>query len=496
MAILAAAWIGAVAVLGGDSEVVVRDVQLNARPGANEHDEPTPVDKKDRRVENQEGGDAFTSSPSSKPASEVAECRESSNNNAAVDRPYGGMIPGRTKLSLSRETPLDWVRRCLEAVDEVEVISIRTSLLTPELIDLIAEVGNVRHITAGTVELSSGAGAALVGLNGVEAITLSGGAFEFMTSPLHTKADFHDNIKMYLSMRDLVRFETYSNFQVSDDVLGMIGQSRGITELILRNDDDLRRKNLITGEGLREIGRMRQLRSLTMHGFGPSLDHSGLSDLEDMLLGLPNLEELSLYGWPVEDHHLTRCLPVLQRLKFLDVRGTKLSAHFYSAIDSSWSLETLLASNSFGDVAAGAVSDLPNLTRLEIASSGITDEGLALLQRSVSLRSLNLNDVSGISPAGIRLVAGATSLKKLYLGDVPGLNSTFLFELARDSLLELLGLSEQEGVNHRLVRDIYSRTSVATLHVFKCKNLSKADIESLRNQFPTKSLEAVSKTLK
>lgn len=405
-----------------------------------------------------------------------------------ADSPYGrGMRLGSSHLALIRETPLEWIRRCLEAVPEVELLTIGCALLTPELIALLGEMGNIKHISfMNAQQLSTEAAAALSGLVGVREISLGAPPLPFQSGSPKTEEEFNPFVAPILSMPDMTSLETRTVMTVNDDFLKIISESRQITRLVLHNYADLRRSGCITTAGLQCLSRMSQLRELDMTDFTVGRHKIDLGQLATILSGFSSLERLSLSGWQVKDEHLLPCLPTLARLKYLNVQQTQLTDAFFQRVDSSWSLEELVASG-MEDSGLQAVVTAPRLRRLDVQGTKVTDSGLHSVGASaVRLEAINISDCPMVTDAGLSGLQSCASLRELSIGDVRQVTDEAVLSVAAANRLVALDVSELKFVNRSFIESLISGTpSLTRLTVFRCTNLPKKDLETLIAKHPS-----------
>jgi Leucine-rich repeat (LRR) protein len=145
-----------------------------------------------------------------------------------------------------------------------------------------------------------------------------------------------------------------------------------------------------TGAGLESLGRLKKLESVSMHGvYGMSLkdaDLKGIGSLQNLrYLNLSSNAELS-------DDGLAE-LGNLKKLRFLALRGTKITAAGLKHLSGLQELEHLvLTGNRISDAGLEHLAKLKNLKTLEVGGTDITDAGLKVIVafESERLQSVHL----------------------------------------------------------------------------------------------------------
>ena len=330
------------------------------------------------------------------------------------------MVPGMTLLDLSVSTPVEHFRRCLEAVDTVEGLGIGIGqFLTPEMIDVINEVGNVEHLSLFAYYLTSEETInSLHKLRGLKGISMSlGGVRGFTPKTPTTKELNYKILEGLISNSELTSFSFSAESDIDDRVLEIISKSTSINTLYLKNSSDTDWVDTITRRGLVHLGRMSQLKHLTIQNFFTGREgQKNVRYMYEMLEGLSSLETLTMVNINMKDNHAIDCIPSFRRLKEIDIRGAiHITDEFYSNIDSTWALEEFLTSRSIHDKGLAAVSELPNLKYLLVSDSKMTDSGLDQLSKLPNLEHLILKQVNSITLEAVERLLANTSLKKIYV---------------------------------------------------------------------------------
>jgi hypothetical protein len=166
--------------------------------------------------------------------------------------------------------------------------------------------------------------------------------------------------------------------QVTDQALAAIAARPRLTEVNLKDS------KLVTGKGLKELARLKELRYLEVVRCPEA--GSGVPELA----GLTGLRELYLVGVPV-------------------------SAEGMKAIGASRALESLAVDNvGLTDAGLKELRGLADLTFLSLQSNpAVTDEGLAALGELAGLRELTLDGCERVTDDGLRHLAKLGRLKSL-----------------------------------------------------------------------------------
>jgi Leucine-rich repeat (LRR) protein len=161
----------------------------------------------------------------------------------------------------------------------------------------------------------------------------------------------------------------------------------------------------LTDDGLRYIGRIRSLKSLTLSGIAVSDD--GLLHLT----GLRNLEELIVSGTRITDWGM-RHIGRLDGLKSLTVSGTRVTDDGLLHLGELRKLEVLtIPSKGITDAGLEHIKDLTELRSLNLQWTDTTDAGLAHLVELPKLEYLNVQHTR-ISDAGLEYVKEMKRLRR------------------------------------------------------------------------------------
>ncbi len=203
----------------------------------------------------------------------------------------------------------------------------------------------------------------------------------------------------------------------------------------------------ITGEGLRHVCEMRELKSLSLGDNGnirPS-DLANLAGARIETLGvragftsngglahfgaLSNLKALRLY-YRTTDANLAY-LPRLPKLTHLCLWGSQVTDDGLQYLKQLPALEVLQLRSVAGIRGPGLqyLQELPSLRTIDLSHSNVGDEGLRNLAAVGSLEELNFEETA-ITDAGAVYVGRMRKLQKLDLGDNRRLTSKFLAKLS------------------------------------------------------------------
>ncbi|MGZ0173095.1 MAG: SUMF1/EgtB/PvdO family nonheme iron enzyme [Planctomycetales bacterium] len=217
---------------------------------------------------------------------------------------------------------------------------------------------------------------------------------------------------------------------------------------------------------------------LTDEALAPLANSTGLEELrissypaitDDCLqyIGrLSNLTVLHLQGDKITDDGF-RQLSGLTKLRELNVQATQSSGTFLKSLENA-PLEQLTVSR-LTDEAAQALTHFPNLTRLNVHDSPMTEHGFEAIAGLRRLKSLRLRNCSNIPPAALTGLANMHSLTDLDLIDTPVGDDTL--ELITN--LELNNLSLNSGnVTDVGMRHICSMLTLRNLELGKKSRIS------------------------
>jgi sulfatase modifying factor 1 len=250
----------------------------------------------------------------------------------------------------------------------------------------------------------------------------------------------------------------------------------------------------MTSELLEDIAALSSLKILHLHhsgaeltdaAFSPLAKSTGLEELrissypaitDDCLqyIGpLTNLTVLHLQGDKITDDGL-RQLAGLTKLQELNVHATQSNGTFLNSLAIA-PLERLTVSR-LTDEAAQALTQFPNLTRLHVYDSPMTERGFEAIAGLRRLKSLRLRNCSNIPPAALTGLAKIRSLTELDLIDTPVGDET----LGLITNLELNSLAlNSEHVTDVGMRHICSMLTLNQLELGKKSRVSDRGLKHL-----------------
>jgi hypothetical protein len=196
-----------------------------------------------------------------------------------------------------------------------------------------------------------------------------------------------------------------------------IGSAAFVTEvnMVFHYTEDGRRvdNTTFTDESLSQIAKFQHLKALALSG-GQITDRglrhvAGLKKLNELVLRdarlvscagmaeivkLPQLRRLELTNAPIRDGAFAR-LAAIQTLEELSVEGSNLSVESLEVAARMPNLKSLsldLGNHVIGREAVLSLHALPNLRRLSLRCSGISDDALSEVKSLTNLRLLSLGD--------------------------------------------------------------------------------------------------------
>lgn len=400
---------------------------------------------------------------------------------AVVPRYQKKMQLGATSASLFRDTPLEWLRQYLKSVPSIDLLGVAPDALTPEVIDILAESGNIEGISVGAVHLlSDEAAKALPRLTGVRGLSISTN-LPYRSNSGPVEEELNPFIESFLAMPDVTALSIGGT--INDELLRSVSELGQLLTLRLDNYNDLRRHDKITTAGILHLSRLSGLKELVMINFTVGRHRIDLDRLADLLSGFSGLDRLSLSGWWVTDTHLAPCSSVLCRLSHLDLSNTGITDGFYRTIDATWMLEDLSAPG-IGDEGLQALASAPNLKRLS-AGERVTDVGIrSLAENAHGLEALNIGHAA-ITDDSLNALHKCQSLKELGVRFTAGITATGLKQLCEALELEILDTSGNKFVTSLFVEELLSVSpSLKTLIHYPFSILTNGDRQKLMSDFP------------
>ncbi|HIJ66190.1 MAG TPA: sigma-70 family RNA polymerase sigma factor [Candidatus Hydrogenedentes bacterium] len=311
--------------------------------------------------------------------------------------------------------------RYIERLESLQALLLTGGFVTDAA---LAGLGKLQLLRELQITADNIAGPGLTELDSIKFLKLDG-------------AMYGDEALRYLKEMDSLRSLTLfgSTFQLSDKGLAHLSSLVNLEELRLVH------MRTITDAGIVHLLPLRSLKLLDLHN-NPVTDR-GLAHIATM----QSLEDLTLPYTGITDAGLA-CVAELEGLRRLRARGncpadpteagafTDRGLVYLSRLKN---LEELVISSGIGitDMGLEYLAKLPNLRRLTLMANGLTENGLAALATSTSLRRLQVNGPITIS--GISRLNALRDLEFLRAGpavvqDYSGLNLAALTKLENLSI--------------------------------------------------------------
>ncbi len=187
----------------------------------------------------------------------------------------------------------------------------------------------------------------------------------------------------------------------------------------------------ITDEGLRTVGRMAQLKSLSLSG--TPVTNAGLEHLS----GLTELESLDIDETQATEAGLAHLAPLqkIERLRLFDT-VTDVGAKHLSKLKN---LKRISANLDLSDKGVAELAKLPHLEQLMLSDQRITDVSLRHIARMPELKTLWFQDCQ-VSDQGLELLRGSPSLESLLISRTQ-MTTASLEPLSRIPNLRILSLN-------------------------------------------------------
>lgn len=226
---------------------------------------------------------------------------------------------------------------------------------------------------------------------------------------------------------------TLTSDRVTDAAIATLSKNESIESLAL---GDSEKGCLVTDEGLKSIGKMRQLRSLNLSSTKISGD--GLSELGE----LKQLQKLTLDRVNVEDAELAHLRPLenLTWLRIYPPNNRRLSDEAAIQISSLTNLERLDANFQIADFGYAHLANLQKLTRIDV-SGELKDETVQAVCRMNGLNHITFAGNNNINSEHLAELAKLPSLKTLRLYN-SRLDEGSFIQIGKMKELEILSIHE------------------------------------------------------
>jgi serine/threonine protein kinase len=200
----------------------------------------------------------------------------------------------------------------------------------------------------------------------------------------------------------------------------------------------------------------------------PSLESLDLSDgafpksasseeesLVAKIVTMPNLKALILNrsAFPSSLLKTPGTFQSLQSLQLAKANSEQLSPAACEAVGRLPQLNQLgVAGSSIGDAELEKILAAPNLRRLDLSSTALTNEACQRLAKLVKLESLNLSNCPNISGDGVAELRPLRNMRELYLNQLP-IADRHMIKLNSMTQLRVLQLSGCREITNQSVRE-------------------------------------------
>ncbi len=150
----------------------------------------------------------------------------------------------------------------------------------------------------------------------------------------------------------------------------------------------------ISGKGLAALSSLSNLRHLMANG-------NPLTDEDIMVLeNIPSLMEVSLSGTKITDKSCDTFAKI-PSLRILDIGRTRISTPGLMKLKQTALGDLRIKNANLHDEQLKVIAAFPQLRKITLDANPITDQGLAYLNESKSLSSINLNGCTQLTALGI-----------------------------------------------------------------------------------------------
>ena len=229
----------------------------------------------------------------------------------------------------------------------------------------------------------------------------------------------------------------------------------------------------LTDKAMEVIRTFKNLRELDLYRC-VKLTHKGLTSLTE----LTQLETLDIGSTKCSNKTLA-LLPVLEKLKSLNILETKITPRGLAPLTELPLLETLDLSHN--TIAAGldCLRSIPRLRRLSLSRTDIRDADLACLEPLEKLIALHLND-SQIDGSGLQHLTCGKNLLELSLFRSCKLRDKYLAALEQLTRLEILDLASSEKITDKGLVHLEPLQRLQELHIRNLPSVKGPGLAALR----------------
>lgn len=234
----------------------------------------------------------------------------------------------------------------------------------------------------------------------------------------------------------------------------------------------------ISDNGLRYLIAIPNLRELLISV--PFITWKGLAELS----ASQHLRKLHVRFDRDDDQCVCDCANAVSRLTQLEVLGFRanrvsgLGTEQFAKLRNVWMLE--MSGTDFADSDALAVSLMPSLTKISLASCCISDSGLAHLSRVAQLRSIDVG-ATRITDRGLMYLAGNSALTDLHVSHNHVTDAAIL-AIAQSGSLEVVSAVCTE-VGDGIAQVPRLCPNLRSLNVYGSR-VSQSVLEEIEREFP------------
>ncbi len=221
------------------------------------------------------------------------------------------------------------------------------------------------------------------------------------------------------SFPKLTILDLSSNANMSSQVLKMIGELKGLQQLILV-------QNRFNELSTRRLSKLQDLRVLDLRGNMEAGDMT-----LEVVAALPKLKALKHRSTAVSDNGMSYLAnnSTLENLLIQDFNITNQTGEHLAKLQKLTQLE-IFRCQGFGSEGVLALKGL-NLQRLTLRDLPIVDDqALAVLKELPKLRRFYLHEISGISDSGLRNLGSLQALELLDIWSIPQMSDATLDVIA------------------------------------------------------------------